>query len=306
MNSSISELILKIKAARRSKTLVSELKAHLEDETVRFNDLSHKLDVIGRRIQKLEKHALIHNYFKLISQNKDILEIEKDHYFDLVLEFNEIKQSIHLIKIQIEDEKSKSSELKWLKAEFKNALDKSNSVVLDVRLNVYKRIFKEIEYHMGLVRELEEAIKEGVSLNRKFNSAIKFLEATAKSIFKQNKSKADLKNYKIKSVTQYHTHIIKIKHNLFLFESEVNDVYREILKDNTLTNHLVANFKDEYRFVLLRDMKKSKNLDHSYSFMKKHKQIHMSIVRSLRQDLKKVKKRLRLLLIEEEQMMKKI
>ncbi len=146
-----------------------------------------------------------------------------------------------------------------------------------------------------MVKELEEAIDQGVILNNKFNKSIKFLKAKAKDYYGIYKSKEAVYTSNVSNISKYQNQLVSIRHCLVKYELEVEDVYREISRVKEYSNVFVA-----YRANLRRDLHENDSLEDSYTFLKGFKSKVMMITKSLRSDLRKIRKEL-LQLEEEEQ-----
>jgi len=305
---------------RNLKKIIKELKG-IEITELHFKNLLKKKKAFEQRLISIEaeifeKNEKIENssrvnfktiYLKLVGTHELKLELYKQHYLELSLEFSDLIKSLDLLDYEINLIKSKLERLDQKKQELISKINSYTERSIGTELMAYKEIINTIQHHLKLVKEIEEAIKEGMSVNRKFNSAIRVLTLTANEIYSTSNNEIEsLNNYKVNQIENYQNYIVEINHSFSKYVVEVNDVYEAILNQEKTPESTLINFMKHYRKSLSNDLRKAKDLKNSYKFLRRYKNIIMTLNRSLRSDMKSIKKFLVELESKESKMLKEI
>lgn len=300
------DIIEQIGSIRRIQIYLEELWIKKEEYSKRMEEIEYETNKELNTINSFKKGSVYAIYQKLIGQKKEILEIAKQHYFELMLEYKELEKSIEKIDFDIQVLTQKPDTLSSLKKKLKFQLTQKTKGLGSSKLKEYKKLFQLIDQKLVLVNEIEEAIKEGSSLNRKFNTAINYIVRKAKEIYNRKKIVGFMNTYEVRNLERYQNHIVAIQHGMTKFESELNDVYAQILNTTSYDIHLEDNLMRTYRQNLIADIKNNQELGNSFMFLKNHKKNIQAIVKTLRSDLKKLKKEVAKLEKQEEALLFKI
>jgi hypothetical protein len=238
-------------------------------------------------------------YKKLLGKHQAALEHHKQEYLDLVLEHNALSKSLDKTDFEIQILEEKSLNYENLVAELQLLLKEKEIQISSPQLKAYRAIIQQLDHKLGLIKEIEEAIAEGVILNKKFNAAIKYVVKKAKEVYAQKGNMKEMLDFDVKQIDKYQNHMVKIQHSLIKFEAELNDVYAVLLQSNENNLSLEEHFMKTYRVNLIADIQNKYDLNNSHEFLKKHKAIMMNVTRTLRGDLRKLKKEV--LKLEEEE-----
>lgn len=307
MNRNIKNIILDLK---QIELLDIHLKTLLQKRTVyekRLNQLAKELEIQNNQIQKLAKINIKSLYLKMIKKLELQLELYQKHYLQTALEYNDLIKSLELIDFEIRITKEKKEIESSKKLEFRRKLKKYKAKALNENLLEYREVIGKIEYNLKLSKELEEAIKEGSSVNRKFNSTLNLVKDAANKIYsKKKKNVEELNSFKVSEIEKYQNHIVSINHSFLKYTSEINDVYNVILESDQAPPKMMNNFMNHYRINLSNDLRKAKDLKNSYKFLKRYKDLILNLNRTLRSDLKQVKAKISELEEMESKLMSKI
>lgn len=290
---------------REIKDIITELKRihiaekHLEKLYTLKEEYTHELAVLGtqietelRKIESLDNISIVSLYHKLLGNKDGVLEMLKKHYLQLSLRFNETSKALKNVVYEISILVSKIDKQNHLKEELKHKIQLFDNKLTDHNLSSYKELVLRITSKLKLVKEIEEAIDQGMVVNKKFNITLSFIKKKAQAIYDEVNDKNVMASYAISNLGRYQDLITSLRHSLVKLEIEMNDVYQEILNTKGNQNPLVSNFISEYRMNLLSDLMSTKTLNGSYVFLKNFKAIIMSTTRSLRNDLRNLKREL--------------
>ena len=300
----IIEEIKSIEMLESHLSLLRERLAEYEDD---LKNVSIGLERKVGKLDSLKRISILSLFKKLVGDHSKSLALYEQHYLDLSLEYNDLVKSIDLIEYEIDLIEKKSSGLLQQKEIFKSELVRIEAENVPLSLLPYRQLLDDMSYNIRLIKELEEAIKAGQAINRKFNSALRFTKKVVNELYAREKDLDKLGDIRINSIDKFHNHLVAINHAFIKYQSELEDVYREILNEEThLDDGPLASFMNLYRERLTQDLRKAKGLDYTYKFLKNYKEIIMTLNRSLRSDLKQCRKTLDELQQKEQEVLQSI
>ena len=116
----------------------------------------------------------------------------------------------------------------------------------------------------------------------------------------------ELNNYKVSEIEKYQDYIIAINHAFIRYVGEVNDVYSIILDSSESPDKFLKNFMNHYRFNLINDMRRAKNMKSSFKFLQRYKDTLLSLNTSFKTDLKTIDNHIKELEIKEAELLSTI
>lgn len=307
LNPHLKKIIKELKSIELLEFHVLQLQEAKSQSQIRLNELSNELEVKNAKIDRLDSINFKTIYLKLTGNLDLRLELYQNHFLELALEHKEVVKSIEIIDYEIEIITSKLKDLEQVKATFQEKVKTYKERALNIELVEYRNTINKIEHYLRLSQELKEAIKEGSSVNRKFNAIIKLIKEVAREVYdKKINNIEELNEYKVREIEKYQDGIISINHAFFKYVGELNDVYKIILNSSDSPDKLLENFMNHYRFNLVNDLRKAENLKSSFKFLQRYKNTVLSLNRTLRKDLKSISKYIEELELKEEKLLKKI
>ncbi len=301
MNANISKLIKELEAVEITKSHIKELNKLLKASELRIREIDEEIKSKVSKIETLEQSSFQRLYLTLTRNYKNVLDITKEHYILLCLEYNELQKERELLKYEIKVLTKKTVKITAIKAKLREVIKEEAELLIDQsKIKVYKKLVTKLERKYRIEKEMEEAIDEGVFLNKKFNDAIKYLMKIPKHVYDIQKDIKDLKEYDGESIGKFQEKVLRIKHSMVKFKSEVNEVFVQLnlVKDDY--NYYSASFIMEYRKKLARDIILNKGLNKSLIHLDEQKKLVLEFTKTLRKDLRKVRKEISLL--EEDEM----
>lgn len=290
MKEDLKNIVKEIRSIKLAKEHLIKLEVVRAEQAQRLEEIENKISENLGRIDKLSRTTFYSLYQKLFGEQDRLLELYKKHYLDLMLEFNELTKSIEKLDFEIGILKGQSKKYKTVLQELKSQLRIRESDISTHSLRKFRHVIRRIDGKLGLIKELEEAIKEGSNLNRKFNAAIRFVENKARELYKNFGDLDSMMNHRVKKIETYQDHLIAIQHSMIKFDAELSDVYREILQDKEFESKIGDQLMKKFRVNLVNDLDENETLNNSHQFLKNQKSMIMSLTRSLRKDVKKLKK----------------
>jgi hypothetical protein len=290
LDKELKEKIKQLRTIQIAKSYLKELKeqekAYVERKIVLEELINKRLGILD----KLDKSSFLGNYLKMVGKKEDALEISKRYYFDLTVEYNEIDKLLEKFEFEKEILTAKIKTLENLKIEIKEAIALRDGALKSSKMKELLRVIKSIDLKLGIIAEIEEAIKAGKDVIKSFNRILKFIIEHSTLLKKELKSDRKVFDYDIRKVNKYQRNIINIRHSMLKFEAEVNDIYKLMFKDDTRKFSIGDNFMGEHRNKLFEDLSKNENLAKCYEFLKNQKDVIASFIRTLRKDLKEINK----------------
>lgn len=292
MEKELKDIITELKSINIAERHLSKVTTLEVEYTAELLKLENEIRTKCSKIESLSKLSVTSLYHRLVGDKNKTLELLKKHYLQLSLRFNEIDKSLKNLKYESSILESKIERQSELRETLKHKIQLFEKKLENKTLNAYRKVVKEMTIKLRLMKEIDEAIDQAVIVNKKFNGSIRFIKSKAQEIYNEVNDQKLMYNYNISNLSKYQDRITSLKHSLIKLEIEINDVYVEILKDKNYTNNIVSNFVNEYRMNLITDLTSQQTLNGSFVFLKNYKAIIMSMTKSLRSDLKKLKKEL--------------
>ncbi len=292
MEKELKDIITELKSINIAERHLSKVTTLEVEYTAELLKLENEIRTKCSKIESLSKLSVTSLYHRLVGDKNKTLELLKKHYLQLSLRFNEIDKSLKNLKYESSILESKIERQSELRETLKHKIQLFEKKLENKTLNAYRKVVKEMTIKLRLMKEIDEAIDQAVIVNKKFNGSIRFIKSKAQEIYNEVNDQKLMYSYNISNLSKYQDRITSLKHSLIKLEIEINDVYVEILKDKNYTNNIVSNFVNEYRMNLITDLTSQQTLNGSFVFLKNYKAIIMSMTKSLRSDLKKLKKEL--------------
>lgn len=161
---------------------------HLDKLTIRLTEAYRELNRLEqflnkqyKDIRKIEKLGVRKLFFKILGSQEEQIEIEKQEYLQIALNFNELTKSIELMEFEkgVLQEKLKTKNA--IELELKNQIEIREHQLLNYPNSlqaILKSINRDIDAKIGLKREIYEAKIVGTKLNRVLEKMIANLEDT--------------------------------------------------------------------------------------------------------------------------------
>lgn len=306
MNEGIKHIIEKLKALE----LADLHGKKLDDTLANLKDRNEELEVLiskgNKKIESLNKLSIKALYHILRGNKKNELTIQQQRYLDISLEYTHNQKMIAQTEYEKEVIARKSDSQTSLKEQLRAEVLGLTETIDDANITQLKRILEKSQSNIGLIKEMEEAIDQGVIVNRKMNGTIKFLKTKAQKLFDEFKDKSIFSEVQTSGIEKYQDKIVSLKHALLKYEVEITDVYQLILKEKSYQSHDMSNLLDDYREHLIDDLFADKPLNKSYFFLKNLKEQILAVNRVLRSDLSKVRKEQKLLNEREHKLLSKL
>lgn len=217
----------------------------------------------------------------------------KEHYLYKSLEYNELVKENELLEYELDVLSKKIRDEGIVLSEFKAKLRLELQSLGHGKLKEYAYTIEKIEKNVSISKEIEEAITEGVLLNKRINSVITFLSHEAnQKYFSKNNQIIEILNIPRGKIDTYQKLIIKTRHALLKFEVEINDVYRQVFDEDNPSRTLGSDLLQEYKTSLMTDFKLQTSLFNSLELIRTLKSNVMGLTQSLRKDLKSLRQEL--------------
>jgi hypothetical protein len=285
----IKYILKEIRSVKRAKQYLTEIQQIRTEHHNRQKLIEREIRSELSIIDKLNRTSLLSILKNLQGQKDEFLEIRKQHYLNLALEFNELRKSIARFDFEAEVLERKIQKQDELTATLISNLKARDTALSAPELVDLRNVVCQIDHKLNLQKELEEAIAEGQRLTRLFTAALNFAQKNAQHVYKVSKSKQQLTHLNLAIIEKYQDHMIRIQHSMVKFEAEVNDVYNSIMKFKIESQSIASHFLTEYRMNLINDIHNYMDLGSSYTFLKYHRSVVQSLIKTLRIDLKKLK-----------------
>ena len=291
MENRLKELIRQVKSADIARKEISNLKLLLELTEKDVAELGSQLSKKMKQIKNLEKLSFVSIYQNLIKNKTNSLEIAKEHYLNLSLEYNEKIKEAELIKYQLEVLSNKWTSESEMKKEIRFLIAQSlDQYRQEFQYHDLSNVVERIELRLKIEKEIEEAIKAGVALNRYFNTTINFMKSWARMEYKvMERDIETIRNVDLRKMDNFMMKILKIKHLMLKFKSEINDVLSQVATKNDDAFYFVETFINRHRRELAKDIIVKRGFVKCYLHLKDQKARIQEFNRILRKDLKKIR-----------------
>ena len=308
MDKELRKLIEDLKSMEMAHDRYQELEAISKQKEKRLAQLTARIELNLKKQDQLGKTSLLGLYQSLNKERKSKhLEKTKEKYFKLVLEYQDLQKAMALIDFERKVLFEKLNNYDQVVFELKENIKYKQAIPDRQELKELKQVLLELEFKVMLIKEMEEAIKDGMAVNREINKAIRFLENdTHKDYYSKGGEFEEILLVGASDIGKYQEIIVKVKHKLVKFEAELHDVYNHIFKNKEITTKIGESFLAEYKECLITDWVQKASLANSYNLMHSMKATVLGLTRTLRKDLKGHKKDLAQLEEVEEELMNKI
>lgn len=306
MKKSLKEKIQKLKSIQLAKTYLVELHKKEKEYLERKKELEVKLKKELTIIERLDADSILSRYLHWVGNGKEKLELSKEYYFELSMEYNEIVELLDKIEFEKRILAGKNVSINTLKSEIKAEILEGKENVNTPNLKELSRLIKNISKKIELATEIKEAIDSGVEANKRFNQIIKYIENTYPEINSKRKKNQLRFDFDVRKIKAYQSHLMNLRHSMLRYEAEVNDIYKEMFKDSNRSFTSADNFFKLHRSQLFKDLRRDKQLKKCYHHLKGHKETILNFNRTLRSDLKKLNKTIKKLEEKETELLNQI
>ncbi len=303
MTEEIRNTIFKLKSTEIAAQYLERLYEERKNLLDRCDVLNGILENKFQDIETLTSNTLKSIYLRLLKNRDAVLEIEKQRYLEISIEFKEVNKSVEQVNYEIGILEPKISAIEVLKAELKDHISNYIPKAKNSTLTKFRSIIQKSQSNLEIIKEIEEAIEQGVIVNNHSNKILKYLKKEAQEVYNEFRDKTKIKEFQVFRIDRYQDLIIALRHYLIKYDVEVADVYEIILDDATYNSPKLTTAIVEYRENLVSDLFNSKTLGKSFQLVQRIKSHAMSITKSLRSDLRKLKKKQIVLDKEESEMM---
>lgn len=285
MELELKNLIKSIKSAQIAEALVKELKLKKKEQQLRLIELTRIIEKENREINLLTNFSIRYIFRRLSGKINQNLELRNDFYLSISLQYNELIKSNNLIDYELDLLNYKVKKLPILTEQLKDYMIQKEGTLPSQHLNDYKIVIRKLEKLIKSANEIDEAIIEGVKVNKKFNKIINFLKNEENNI-----QISIYDNYKMKKLDRYQSQLVEIQIALLKFKKEYNDVHKELFGEINYSNSLIQNFIDQLRTNLITDFNGRSGLKHSLQILQNFKSNIMTLTKTLRSDVRKIDK----------------
>jgi len=306
LNKNIKIAIQELKKAQIAKSLLAELRKEEKLSKAKLEALSKEIQSVDSSINLLTDFSLEYLLKQLSGKRTDELEIRKEHYLNLSLQYNEHTKALKLLEYEISVLKSKAKNISGKKEELQNLILASEENLIDGNVSLYRKKVKELRSKIELANEIDEAIIQGVKVNKLLNKTLRYLKSLKDIMQEFKHDHGTYRNYRIDRLDRYENYITQLQLEFLKFKKEYNDVHKRFFSNITYSENIVNNFLKEIRRNLISDIRGNKGLKNSIHRVTNIKSNVMSLTRSLRSDVRKIEKEIQLLEKEEKELMSSI
>ncbi len=240
---------------RHLKTTGSSLKAAYSA----LKKLEKQLDKENRDIEKLEKLSVKKLFHKVLGNQEEQLEKERQDFLEVSLKYNEHKKTIELLEFEMDVLEGKSENLPILKREIERLKKLREKELLKSKGKLGKELRAIIQQSDDLVmglREYDEAIIVGKDILEHFAAVLKYLKqakdwgawkmAGGRNMSSHNQRNAIDRARQLIYKTQHLLNILKKELqdiNVYDFDTSLNseqlDSFTNIFFDNLITDWII-------------------------------------------------------------------
>lgn len=303
-NLEIENLIKELKGIELAKSYYKDILFTLKEL---HQEKSEYEELLGESLKKVQQSESINYkslFNKLVGRHTKILEIQKQEYLRITLEFNEINKSINVLNYEKELIEDKIDRELELQTNLKTKLRNIHVVIKDENLNNFKKVYKAIEDQLRLLKEIEEAIRVSQEAIILIESAEEYLTLGGRKEQLVGLSIEMILDDKDFDIIKLQELISKIKFKLQEFETEMGDLFGHLSLKTIETNKYSENFGKMFREIVLLDWQKNNSLLNSIEFLKNYKISMKENQRLLDKDRDQIQGYLKYLETQKDQLLK--
>lgn len=269
--SEIIELIKDVRGIEIAKSHYKNILQELKDIYALKSEYEELLEIRIEKISKSESVNLKSVFNRLVGRHAEILELQKQEYLRVTLEYNDVIKSINILEDEKKAVEEKIDQELAVYSKLKSTLIQIEVDLEDSTIEEFKRIYKELEHQSNLLRELEEAIKVSEQCIDLINETEHYLslgEPIGNLAGISIEMILDEENFDMEFLQEL---ISKIKFKLQEFEEEMSDLYDHLNLRTIEANKYSENFGKLFREVVLVDWQNNNSLYNSIEFLKKYR-----------------------------------
>ena len=300
LDDQIKKAIESIRSMRLADQHLQRLEKVLWDDSLRLSMLEKTIEQKIQKVDGMKSYSAETLFHKILGRHEEQLEIIKEKYLELVLEYNERKKAMDVLQFEIDVLKDKVKNMEAAQQQLDQLLIKRERELRDNEMREYITVLKKIDFKIGLIKEIEEAIKAGNKLVRQYRKAIKYLKDKSESLKDLKMEMKNIIHFKVMNIDKIQDMAISIRQGLYKFEDEINDVYNQLMSSQIFKLDMAKNFSQEYREKLITDWQLDLNLYSAHQYLELSLTTIQGMLTSLKKDLKKLRRELKKLEKERE------
>jgi len=203
-------------------------KTSLKSAYTALRQLEKRLDKENRDIEKIEKLSLKKLFHKVLGDQEEQLEKERQDFLEVSLKYNEHTKTIELLEFEMNVLKGKSENLPVLKKEINKLKKLREKELLKSTGKLGKELRSVVEQSDELVmglREYDEAITVGKDILDHFAAILKYLKnAKDWGVWKMAGGRNVSSQSQRNAIDRARQLIYKSQHLLNIFKKELHDI----------------------------------------------------------------------------------
>lgn len=210
------------KVASQLDTTKEELESARNEETLLERKLNRELAEI-ERLDGLSTKGL---FYKILGSKEEQLEKERQEYLELSLKFEDVKNSIQILEYEVNLLEGKLNSRDDLKKRLENLKQERENEIIQSDPSLRSQLLhisEELEAQYRFRQEIAEAVEKGTICNHLLAQIIKHLKKVRNWGQWGHKDRYH-RHIKREAVDRARNLAFQVKHQLNLFESELQDL----------------------------------------------------------------------------------
>ena len=290
MDEIITEKIKSLRSLELTRDYLKDLKAKKATYLARIKEIEGLSNERLEMLDKLDGHTFLGTYLTITGRKHEAMEVSRQFYLDLVLEKKDLLAMLKKIDFELQVLGQKTADYASLKREVKELLTGRDEEIKSSGLRELSKTVKKLDYNHALLREFDEAIEAGVEVNKKFNAVLSYIKKIQGELNKILFPNQKPSEFDLSKMAKYQAKIIDIRHSMIKFETEVNDIYKQLFRRTGEQFELGDNFLKDHRRNFFSDLQSKSELANCKLFLESQKAVIQSFVRVLRKDKRRIEK----------------
>ncbi|MEL6868047.1 MAG: hypothetical protein AAFP19_26725 [Bacteroidota bacterium] len=267
----IEELIRQYQGMIQATSYLHKLREEVNKEQKRLHSIDRLLQKSEDKIASIERPYDLRQMFKnLIGQKTQLLEIERERHYDLLIKYNTGKDFIESAQFEMDILTEKVSQKSEIKRQLKLKLKERTEQVQQSKnphLTKILDINEQVDHLIGLKKEVEEAQTVGEHITEHLTATLDFLHSKRQKRHGLYPDKKQIYSFNIEELDRFREQTVKMRQLLIAYDSEVRDIYEYMKLHTTFRLTQGINFTDDYLDAIKTDFVLSRNLDASITFI---------------------------------------